>query len=58
MQLLNQQLVLEAKRNLLATTSQIKEIAFQLGYEDPSYFSRFFKKHTGHTPEDFRQTHQ
>ncbi|CAM1374488.1 helix-turn-helix domain-containing protein [Tenacibaculum xiamenense] len=58
LQLLNQQLVLEAKRNLLATTSQIKEIAFQLGYEDPSYFSRFFKKHTGHTPEDFRQTYQ
>ena len=58
LQLLNEQLILESKRNLLATTKQIKEIAFQLGYEDPSYFSRFFKKHTGYTPDDFRQTHQ
>ena len=58
LQLLNEQLILESKRNLLATTKQIKEIALALGHEDPSYFSRFFKKHTGYTPEDFRQTHQ
>ncbi|MCD9017098.1 AraC family transcriptional regulator [Parachryseolinea silvisoli] len=48
--------VLEAKRCLLGTTHQVKEIAFQLGYEDVSYFIRFFKKQTGHTPESFRQS--
>jgi AraC-like DNA-binding protein len=49
------QIILEAKRQLLATTSQINQIAGDLGYEDVSYFIRFFKKHTGHSPEAFRQ---
>jgi len=48
-------IILEAKRQLLATTSQINQIAGGLGYEDVSYFIRFFKKHTGHSPEAFRQ---
>ena len=53
-QLINEQIILEAKRNLLATTNQINQIAFDLGFEDPSYFIRFFKKQTGITPEAFR----
>jgi len=53
-ELINEQIILEAKRYLLATTNQVKEIADQLGYEDPSYFIRFFKKHTGHSPEAYR----
>lgn len=53
--LINDHILLEAKRYLLATPSQVKEIADQLGYEDASYFIRFFKKHTGHSPEAFRQ---
>lgn len=53
--LINDHIVLEAKRQLLATTNLVNEIAWQLGYEDVSYFIRFFKKHTGHTPESFRQ---
>lgn len=52
--LINEFILLEAKRNLLATPNQIKEIADLLGYEDVSYFIRFFKKHTGYTPEAFR----
>lgn len=51
---LNDYVILESKRYLLATDSQIKEIAWQLGYEDPSYFIRFFKKHTGYSPAEFR----
>ncbi len=47
--------ILEGKRFLLATSIQIKEIAFKLGYNDVSYFSRFFKKHTNFTPLEFRQ---
>lgn len=53
--MINEQIVLEAKRYLLATPNQVKEVANHLGYEDVSYFVRFFKKHTGHTPEAFRK---
>ena len=48
-------IILEAKRFLLATSNQVKEISYQLGYEDVSYFVRLFKKQTGHSPEAFRQ---
>ena len=53
--LITEQIILEARRYLLATTSQVKEIADILGYEDVSYFIRFFRKHTGHSPEAFRK---
>ena len=53
-ELINEQIILEAKRYLLATSNQVKDIADQLGYEDPSYFIRFFKKQTGSSPEAFR----
>ena len=54
-QLITEQMVLEAKSFILATTDQINEIAFKLGYEDPAYFIRFFKKNTGYTPQVFRE---
>lgn len=53
-ELINEHIILEAKRYLLATPNQINQIADHLGYEDVSYFIRFFKKHTGHSPEAFR----
>lgn len=53
--LINEQLLLEARRYLLATTNQIKDIAWDLGFEDVSYFIRFFKKHAGLSPEAFRK---
>ncbi len=53
--LIHDQVILEAKRHLIATPAQVKEIADQLGYEDPSYFIRYFKKHTGQSPESFRK---
>jgi AraC-like DNA-binding protein len=53
-QIINDYLVLEAKRYLLVTSDQVNQIAYHLGYEDPSYFIRFFKKHTGHSPDVFR----
>lgn len=53
--MINDQILLEAKRYLLATSSQVKDIAYHLGYEDVSYFIRFFKKHTNTSPESFRQ---
>ncbi|MCC6413921.1 MAG: AraC family transcriptional regulator [Saprospiraceae bacterium] len=53
-ELINDQIILEAKRYLLATSNQVKDIADHLGYEDYSYFIRFYKKHTGYSPEAFR----
>jgi AraC-like DNA-binding protein len=53
-EVIHEYMLLEAKRYLLATTDQITQIALQLGYEDVSYFIRFFKKHTGYSPEAFR----
>jgi AraC family transcriptional activator of pobA len=53
--LINEHIILEAKRNLLATSNQVNQIADLLGYEDISYFIRFFKKHTGYSPEVFRK---
>lgn len=53
--LINDQILLEAKRHLLGTTAQVKDIASDLGFEDVSYFVRFFRKHTGRTPDTFRK---
>jgi AraC family transcriptional activator of pobA len=53
-ELINEHIILESKRYLLATSNQVNQIAYHLGYEDVSYFIRFFKKHTGHSPDAFR----
>ncbi|TAK32705.1 MAG: AraC family transcriptional regulator [Saprospiraceae bacterium] len=45
---------LEALRLLEETDLSVKEIAFRLGFEDASYFNRFFKKHFGKTPSEMR----
>lgn len=54
-ELIAEHIILESKRHLLATSNQINQIAYRLGYDDVSYFIRFFKKHTGYTPETFRK---
>ncbi len=54
-ELINEHIILEAKRMLIATTNQVTQVADMLGYDDPSYFIRFFRKQTGLTPEVFRQ---
>jgi AraC-like DNA-binding protein len=48
-------IILEAKRLLLFTDLSNKEIAFRLNYDDPSYFSRIFRKKTNFTPTEFRE---
>lgn len=52
---INNRILLEAKRLLCNSPLTAKEIAFHLGYNDPSYFNRFFKKNTGTTALDFRR---
>lgn len=51
---INERISLEAMRLLRFTDLRIKEIAYQLGYDDPSYFVKFFKRQTGIQPSEFR----
>lgn len=51
---IQQRVVLEAKRLLCHSSKSIKEIAAELGYDDYSYFTRLFAKHTGISPLAFR----
>ncbi len=51
---IQERVLLEAKRLLFHTSDTVAEIGFKLGYNDPAYFTRFFRTHVGHTPEQFR----
>ena len=53
--LINERVILEIKRRLLRTEKGVSEIAYELGFDGLSYFSRFFKRHTGMTPVVFRE---
>lgn len=55
LKIINERIILEAKRQLLHSDLKIKEIAFYLGFEDPSYFVKFFKRQTGCLPAEFRE---
>ena len=55
LQIINDRIVLEAKRQLQHTSLNIKEIGYGLGFEDPSYFVKFFKRLTGMMPSEFRK---
>lgn len=52
--LLDRKLTSEARRQLVFTAAPAKAIAFSLGFSDPGYFSRFFRKQTGRTPGAYR----
>jgi AraC-like DNA-binding protein len=52
--IIQERIIVEAKRLLCYTDRSIKHITFELGFEDVSYFSNFFKKNTGVSPSDFR----
>ena len=54
-QIINDRLILEAKREISCCEKPIKEISYELGFSEPSYFTRFFGKQTGYSPEDFRK---
>ncbi len=56
--MVNQRLILEAKRYLTFTTLTAKEIALALGFEDSAYFTRFFKRQAGVSPLTFRAMQQ
>ncbi len=54
-EIIRDRVVLEAKRMIINIDLSISEIAYKLNFKDTSYFSRFFKKYGGQSPEEFRQ---
>ena len=55
LQIIHQRLLLEAKRHLIYTPMTISEVADSLGFADPAYFARFFRRLTGTSPSAFRE---
>lgn len=56
LELINNRIILEAKRLLRYSVLSVKEIAFQLGFDDPSYFVKFFKRIVRQSPADYRES--
>ncbi len=57
MRILDQRALIEAQRALLYTNLSIGEIADSLGMDDAAYFSRYFARHTGKSPRNYRLDH-
>lgn len=53
--IIDERILLECKRLLVHTNENIKEIAYSLGFEEPTNFIKYFKKHTNETPVEFRE---
>ncbi|MBS3668216.1 MULTISPECIES: helix-turn-helix domain-containing protein [Halomonadaceae] len=54
LQLLHERLLLEAKRQLTYTNMTIGQVSDSLGFSEPAYFTRFFKRNTTFSPREFR----
>lgn len=54
-EIIKDRILLEVKKLLINTDLDIKEVGSVLGFEDPAYFARFFKKNTGETALEFRE---
>lgn len=52
---IQERVLLEAKRLLFYTDKTSKEISYELGFDDANHFGKFFKKHTGYAPSDFKK---
>ena len=55
LKIINNRIILEAKRLLCYSTTQTKQIAFYLGFKDDSYFVKLFKRNVGMSPVEFRE---
>jgi AraC family transcriptional activator of pobA len=49
--------MLEAQRALTNIEMSISQVAYDISFEDPAYFSRLFKKRLGISPKEFREKH-
>jgi AraC family transcriptional regulator, transcriptional activator of pobA len=54
-QIIQERILIEAKRLLYYTDKPAKQITYELGFEESAYFSAYFKKHTGQSPLEFRK---
>ncbi len=57
LRVINERIILEAKRLLTFSDKTAEEIAFELGYKEAGHFSKFFKKQVGKSPIEFKRTH-
>jgi AraC family transcriptional activator of pobA len=55
MELANRHLIQAAQRDLVFTPTPVQAIAYSLGFSDPAYFNRFFRRHMQMTPREFRE---
>ena len=56
-EVIRDRILLEVKKLLVNTDLDVKQIGSKLGFEDPAYFARFFKKNTGITALEFRNNY-
>ncbi|MEU5215465.1 AraC family transcriptional regulator [Streptomyces sp. NPDC020807] len=56
-ELLREQRTREAQRLLIGTELTIRQVASRVGFDDPAYFCRFFRREVGRSPGDFRKHH-
>ncbi|MNY79168.1 HTH-type transcriptional activator Btr [compost metagenome] len=56
--MIHERIILEAKRLLLHSELNVNQIADKIGFEDPSYFVKYFKKYTSQSPVSFRNSFQ
>lgn len=54
-ELIQDRLILEAQRCLIYSSATVAQIAYELGFSEPAYFSRFFKRRIGSSPREFRE---
>ncbi|MFN3892114.1 MAG: helix-turn-helix domain-containing protein [Beijerinckiaceae bacterium] len=54
-EVIQNRVLLEARRKLVHVGAPVSALAYELGFEDPAYFCRFFKRHTGRTPSEWRR---
>ncbi|MCR4269467.1 helix-turn-helix domain-containing protein, partial [Nitratireductor sp. ZSWI3] len=54
-QLITRRLLEAARRDLIFTPTPVQAIAYSLGFQDPAYFNRFFRRQTGTTPGAYRE---
>jgi AraC family transcriptional activator of pobA len=54
-ELIDERILLESKRLLIHSSSTIKEIAYDLGFDEPTNFIKYFRKHNRSTPVEFRE---
>lgn len=55
-QMIQERIILEAQRLLLHSSLNVNQIGYRLGFDDPSYFVKYFKKHTNTAPSEFRKS--